>query len=644
MNNDASDNGREHSPIDAPPPKCGVCLSEAGTAVRGCIDSCAHYFCFICIIEWSKIESRCPMCKRRFSTIRRMRGDGSFISTSAIIVPVRDQICHPLGNVSLSTGNDDPYGHIKCSVCEGSADESLLLLCDLCDSAVHTYCIGLGATVPEGDWFCHDCILVRAEQSNNNMSTVLGMPSASRHVDSVVSHLSPVSVFDIVREPSETNTREIQRLLTLVTSHPSQSSLSNVMYYSSNHDMDGEHCSGANVSSNSMVETTDSDTRTLHCRQNVDKHIRELRENWTAFQRGTLNFSSKKFNSHGKSSSVKVDATNGGQSSEQELSSSTSSLQPAPHDCSSSDKQCSFTVDRAWRMFNTAKSMQQNLKQSSSFFPISNAPIGKLYASKVSNNLNVSFLAKNMPFGTDSTGSKVHLSFAKANRKFKFKNPAKEQNISIRRDGTTRHRFPGNVKSLSRRGLQTLIKADISRDKAGVLSQGQVSRVLSSVCDQQGGSVCPTSASVSGTRDFDHPCAKLQRNAFPSSNVLCFERKAREEIICSCSSSRKGDGAKSEIQSLVKINLKMLSGDKQIGVNEFKDIAKHSTHVILAACSLEHLQGGAPHPLISSVCSHSGQNQHIRRSTLMPSSCRECFFVFVKDVVNSIMSERFSSG
>ncbi|GAB4855625.1 hypothetical protein Ancab_024246 [Ancistrocladus abbreviatus] len=29
--------------------------------------------------------------------------------------------------------------------------------CDLCDSPAHTYCVGLGWEVPEGNWYCEDC-------------------------------------------------------------------------------------------------------------------------------------------------------------------------------------------------------------------------------------------------------------------------------------------------------------------------------------------------------------------------------------------------------------------------------------------------------------------------------------------------------
>lgn len=94
----SSDKGKsklEHSDCEEEQECCGICLNESGdgtTIIRGCIDSCDHYFCFVCIIEWSKVESKCPMCKRRFSTIRRPPKPPVFPSERVVNVPVRDQV------------------------------------------------------------------------------------------------------------------------------------------------------------------------------------------------------------------------------------------------------------------------------------------------------------------------------------------------------------------------------------------------------------------------------------------------------------------------------------------------------------------------------------------------------------------------
>lgn len=41
-----------------------------------------------------------------------------------------------------------------------------MLLCDLCDSPAHTYCVGLGHEVPEGNWYCESCRPTALASSN----------------------------------------------------------------------------------------------------------------------------------------------------------------------------------------------------------------------------------------------------------------------------------------------------------------------------------------------------------------------------------------------------------------------------------------------------------------------------------------------
>ena len=50
-----------------------------------------------------------------------------------------------------------------CYVCGvGDEDEANLLVCDKCDYRVcHIKCLGL-KSVPEGEWFCDQCILESA--------------------------------------------------------------------------------------------------------------------------------------------------------------------------------------------------------------------------------------------------------------------------------------------------------------------------------------------------------------------------------------------------------------------------------------------------------------------------------------------------
>ena len=79
------------------------------------------------------------------------------------------------------------------------------------------------------------------------------------------------------------------------------------------------------------------------------------------------------------------------------------------------------------------------------------------------------------------------------------------------------------------------------------------------------------------------------------------------------------------------------------GADAFKEIARLAIHTILAACGFKHLKSSI-HSFPSSVCSHTEDIKLRRKSTLMPNSCWECFYVFVKNVVCSIMIEKGHSG
>ncbi|KAK6159824.1 hypothetical protein DH2020_003205 [Rehmannia glutinosa] len=165
---------------------CGICLSEEGKrTVRGVLNCCSHYFCFACIMEWSKVESRCPLCKQRFATISRTaRADGGHGLKDAVFpVPERDQVYQP--SEEELRGYLDPYENVLCTECQQGGDDAFMLLCDLCDSPAHTYCVGLGREVPDGNWYCDGCRPTALASSNtlnpnpdNNASNNLSVGSS----------------------------------------------------------------------------------------------------------------------------------------------------------------------------------------------------------------------------------------------------------------------------------------------------------------------------------------------------------------------------------------------------------------------------------------------------------------------------------
>ncbi|EOA29848.1 hypothetical protein CARUB_v10012943mg [Capsella rubella] len=153
---------------------CGICLSEEDMRrLKGTLDCCSHYFCFTCIMEWSKVESRCPLCKQRFRTISKPARSTPGVDLREVVIPVpeRDQVYQPTEEELRSYL--DPYENIICTECHQGDDDGLMLLCDLCDSSAHTYCVGLGREVPEGNWYCEGCRPV-----------ALGSASSQTHITS----------------------------------------------------------------------------------------------------------------------------------------------------------------------------------------------------------------------------------------------------------------------------------------------------------------------------------------------------------------------------------------------------------------------------------------------------------------------------
>lgn len=56
---------------------------------------------------------------------------------------------------------DDELEFVPCSICGEDNNEDVLVLCDGCEVASHTYCLDMDS-VPVGHWFCPDCANQRA--------------------------------------------------------------------------------------------------------------------------------------------------------------------------------------------------------------------------------------------------------------------------------------------------------------------------------------------------------------------------------------------------------------------------------------------------------------------------------------------------
>ncbi|XP_058622812.1 PHD and RING finger domain-containing protein 1 isoform X2 [Onychostoma macrolepis] len=154
--------------------KCPICLNSFHEQPVATPESCEHYFCLDCILEWSNNANSCPVDRIVFNNIllRKCYG-GKVQKTIAVKKPVKP------GEEQVDLDLDQT----SCEVCGGRDREDRLLLCDGCDAGYHMECLTppLDA-VPVEEWFCPECIANNrtsgSEQISEDESSSL--PTTSR--------------------------------------------------------------------------------------------------------------------------------------------------------------------------------------------------------------------------------------------------------------------------------------------------------------------------------------------------------------------------------------------------------------------------------------------------------------------------------
>lgn len=133
--------------------RCGICLEAVDSSrerARGTLDSCAHAFCAQCILDWAQVESKCPVCRVRFTSVTRQ-------GEQPVAVARTNQVFEWDGIVFAD--ESDALDDVVCDVCGEGDREHELLLCrrfEVCGASAHASCLGLAAP-PEEDWECYRC-------------------------------------------------------------------------------------------------------------------------------------------------------------------------------------------------------------------------------------------------------------------------------------------------------------------------------------------------------------------------------------------------------------------------------------------------------------------------------------------------------
>ncbi|XP_021054759.1 PHD and RING finger domain-containing protein 1 isoform X3 [Mus pahari] len=124
---------------------CPICLNAFRDQAVGTPETCAHYFCLDCIIEWSRNANSCPVDRTVFKCICiRAQFNGKILKK----IPVEN-------TRACEAEEEDPT---FCEVCGRSDREDRLLLCDGCDAGYHMECLDPPLQeVPVDEWFCPEC-------------------------------------------------------------------------------------------------------------------------------------------------------------------------------------------------------------------------------------------------------------------------------------------------------------------------------------------------------------------------------------------------------------------------------------------------------------------------------------------------------
>lgn len=458
------------------------------------------------------------------------------------------QVYHYFGNATI--GPPDPYSEVKCGVCHGIADESLLLLCDLCDSAAHTYCVGLGVTVPEGDWFCQDCTLLRDEHLKSESNTHSGIQMSFGTVHKLSSTNERVSVSNIVQESCG---HAVQR---------SRSASSETCYLPPLTSTDDETMmiNNINQSSSTSLEIvarhpTKPNARTLgHCR-NLHDRIRVLRENWNGFRSGKLCFSSSP--GDGNISSQKSMICKSGQHSVFCLN------QQSIAQCSSSDIANDIgahEIQKAWRMMDKAKSIKQDCERSSIVCQASRCPIAKLGAIKNADHMSHRHLSpdsqKNGSKNVGSMGPGHHCYYS-------LEKDCCKQPYSVSRKEKWKRHVAKDVTYCCEGSIQEVKSSEGVPTPSYLFHASIRSGELPAEKTLKGfHCLSPSDASKPVVLNIDHVEGV---NHASSSHSMVKHPKEKSELEKIYVDSKQYNDAKSEIQSLVKLNLKLQTKEEKLG-------------------------------------------------------------------------------
>lgn len=129
--------------------RCSICMDYIINE-QGQLECNHNQFCLSCIMNWSKLSNKCPLCMQKFFWVTNL--------ASKELLLVEDR-----GDDSEEISSN--YENTMCEVCGLGDNEDSLLLCDGCDEGFHIYCLNITQIPNLENWFCSECIQEQPEDA-----------------------------------------------------------------------------------------------------------------------------------------------------------------------------------------------------------------------------------------------------------------------------------------------------------------------------------------------------------------------------------------------------------------------------------------------------------------------------------------------
>ncbi|KAK2013006.1 PHD-finger domain-containing protein [Colletotrichum eremochloae] len=133
---------------------------------------CNHVVHDQCIRSWAKNSNTCPICRTPFNEVSLSSElNGPPIDSYAVQDKKQEQEFDIHRWLEENPEDEASEPSPACPICESSDHEEVLLLCDGCNAAYHTHCIGLSGVPQTEYWYCFECAENNAGRSTSSESS-----------------------------------------------------------------------------------------------------------------------------------------------------------------------------------------------------------------------------------------------------------------------------------------------------------------------------------------------------------------------------------------------------------------------------------------------------------------------------------------